>query len=94
MAPPPEIAIKAPNGKEFVLPTGLFIDNEFVESSDCGKLPSINPAYVYNSLKSENLTLNWPDFPKSINIDTVQKMRLFLRRNWRDLRLNCSKGYL
>ncbi|VUC34751.1 unnamed protein product [Clonostachys rosea] len=36
--------IKAPNGKDIVLPTGLFINNEWVPSSDGKVLESINPA--------------------------------------------------
>ncbi|KAG7423270.1 Aldehyde dehydrogenase [Fusarium oxysporum f. sp. raphani] len=36
--------IKAPNGREITLPTGLFINNKFVESSDKSTLESINPA--------------------------------------------------
>jgi hypothetical protein len=38
-----EVTIKAPNGREIKLPTGLFINNEWVESSDKSTLESINP---------------------------------------------------
>ena len=37
------IDLKAPNGRTFTLPTGLFINNEFVKSSDGEKITSINP---------------------------------------------------
>ena len=37
------VKIKAPNGKEIDLPTGLFINNEFVESKSGDKITSINP---------------------------------------------------
>ena len=38
------VKIKAPNGKEIEIPTGLFINNEFVESKSGEKITSINPA--------------------------------------------------
>lgn len=38
------IDLTAPNGKRFTLPTGLFINNEFVKSSSSEKITSINPA--------------------------------------------------
>lgn len=44
------VTIKAPNGKEYFQPTGLFINNEWFDSSDGGMLGSINPAYVKYSL--------------------------------------------
>jgi aldehyde dehydrogenase (NAD+) len=39
--------ITAPNGKQFEQPLGLFINNEFVPSSDSQKLDTINPLSVY-----------------------------------------------
>src|SRR4051812_20343068 len=41
-----DIEITAPNGKTWTQPLGLFIDNEFVKSSNDQKLASINPTYV------------------------------------------------
>ncbi|KAI2464486.1 aldehyde dehydrogenase [Annulohypoxylon bovei var. microspora] len=38
-----KIDLTAPNGKKFTLPTGLFINNEFVKSSQGLKITSINP---------------------------------------------------
>ncbi|KAK5993024.1 Aldehyde dehydrogenase [Cladobotryum mycophilum] len=35
--------LKAPNGVEFSLPTGLFINNEFVEATSGSKITSISP---------------------------------------------------
>lgn len=35
--------LRAPNGLAFSLPTGLFINNEFVRSSSGKKLASISP---------------------------------------------------
>ena len=39
-----ETRLKAPNGTEFTLPTGLFINNEFVASSAGIKITSVSPA--------------------------------------------------
>lgn len=45
------VQLKAPNGVEFSLPTGLFINNEFVTSTASQKITSINPRYVNPSAK-------------------------------------------
>jgi hypothetical protein len=37
------IELTAPNGRKYTQPTGLFINNEWVESSDGKKITSINP---------------------------------------------------
>lgn len=39
------IEITAPNGRTYQQPTGLFINNEFVESAG-QKIESLDPAYV------------------------------------------------
>lgn len=39
-----KVNLTAPNGKSFVLPTGLFINNEFVKASGGEKVTSINPS--------------------------------------------------
>lgn len=41
-----KVDLTAPNGKKFTLPTGLFINNEFVKSSSGAKIASINPTLV------------------------------------------------
>lgn len=38
--------LKAPNGLDITLPTGLFINNEFVASSSGTKITSVSPAYA------------------------------------------------
>lgn len=38
-----EVELTAPNGKKWSQPLGLFINNEFVKSSNEAKLESINP---------------------------------------------------
>ncbi|KAF9881750.1 aldehyde dehydrogenase [Colletotrichum karsti] len=37
------VKLTAPNGRSYLQPTGLFINNQWVESSDGGKVASINP---------------------------------------------------
>lgn len=41
-----EVELTAPNGKKWTQPLGLFINNEFVKSTNEQKLASINPTYV------------------------------------------------
>lgn len=41
-----EVELTAPNGRKWVQPLGLFINNEFVESGGGQKITSINPTYV------------------------------------------------
>ncbi|KAG6003202.1 hypothetical protein E4U21_002279 [Claviceps maximensis] len=38
------VQLKAPNGVEFSLPTGLFINNEFVKSTSSGNITSVSPS--------------------------------------------------
>lgn len=40
------VELTAPNGKKYIQPTGLFINNEWVKSSTGQKITSINPSYV------------------------------------------------
>lgn len=42
------VQLTAPNGTSITLPTGLFINNEFVKSSTGAKITSINPRSVYS----------------------------------------------
>lgn len=46
------VHLTAPNGTEITLPTGLFINNEFVKSSSGSKITSINPRSVAPKLVS------------------------------------------
>ncbi len=43
---PAFLDLKAPNGVKYSQPTGLFINNEFVESATGGTITSIDPAYM------------------------------------------------
>jgi aldehyde dehydrogenase (NAD+) len=37
------IELTAPNGRKYIQPTGLFINNEWVKASSGEKITSINP---------------------------------------------------
>jgi aldehyde dehydrogenase (NAD(P)+) len=39
-----KVELTAPNGKKITLPTGLFIDNEFVKATSGQTLTSVNPS--------------------------------------------------
>jgi hypothetical protein len=39
------VELTAPNGRKYTQPIGLFINNEWVKSSNGQKLTSINPTY-------------------------------------------------
>jgi len=45
------VELSAPNGRTWTQPTGLFINNEFVESIKGEKLVTIDPAYVYGVVR-------------------------------------------
>lgn len=47
---PAFLDLEAPNGVKYSQPTGLFINNEFVESVGGGTITSIDPAYVLTIL--------------------------------------------
>lgn len=38
------VELTAPNGRKISLPTGLFINNEFVKATSGEKIASINPS--------------------------------------------------
>jgi aldehyde dehydrogenase (NAD+) len=39
----PSVDLTAPNGRKITLPTGLFINNEFVKATGGGTIETINP---------------------------------------------------
>lgn len=43
------VQLTAPNGQTWSQPTGLFINNEFVESQKGNKLVTTDPAYALNA---------------------------------------------
>lgn len=42
------VQLTAPNGHTWIQPTGLFINNQWVKSSNGEKIASINPTCVRN----------------------------------------------
>lgn len=40
------VQLTAPNGRIWTQPVGLFINNQWVKSSNSEKIVSVNPAYV------------------------------------------------
>jgi hypothetical protein len=57
--------LQAPNGLKYSQPTGLFINNEFVDALSGQTITSVDPAYVYRApaaLQLERLPnlLTWP----------------------------------
>ncbi len=51
-----EVELTAPNGKKWTQPLGLFINNEFVKSSNGQKIASVNPACVNQPLSPQRGT--------------------------------------
>ncbi len=41
------VALTAPNGRKYIQPIGLFVNNEFVKSSNGQKLSTIYPVYEH-----------------------------------------------
>ncbi|ORY59638.1 aldehyde dehydrogenase [Pseudomassariella vexata] len=74
-----KVDLTAPNGKKFTLPTGLFINNEFVKSSSGDKITSINPTNEENICEVEAASVD--DVDKA-----VKAARTALNHeSWRDL---------
>lgn len=46
------VDLKAPNGREYKQPLGLFINNQFMKSSSGEKITSINPTYDLSPFRS------------------------------------------
>lgn len=49
-----EVELSAPNGRKWSQPLGLFINNEFVPSSNGQKLATINAVYDDSTLPSRS----------------------------------------
>jgi hypothetical protein len=52
------VELTAPNGRKYVQPTGLFINNEWVPSSDGEMITSINPSFVHSPFLGNSPFLN------------------------------------
>ncbi|KAG8162629.1 hypothetical protein KVR01_007107 [Diaporthe batatas] len=73
------VELIAPNGRKYLQPTGLFINNQWVPSSDAGKIASVNPTNANEIVSVEAAT--------SEDVDkAVQAARAALNHaSWRDL---------
>ncbi|KAK7219662.1 hypothetical protein V2G26_007665 [Clonostachys chloroleuca] len=79
MAPAETVALTAPNGVKIDLPTGLFINNEFVKSSAGAKISSINPS------NESEITSVEAASPDDIDIAVKAARAAFESPEWRDL---------
>src|SRR2546421_2470290 len=64
------VDLTAPNGKKFTLPTGIFIDNEFVKSKSGEKITSINP-----TLATLPLSEFWLQDSANVNYDPAMRRK-------------------
>ncbi|KAA8572323.1 hypothetical protein EYC84_002948 [Monilinia fructicola] len=73
------VELTAPNGKKYIQPTGLFINNEWVKSSTGQKITSINP--------SDETEIASVYAASAEDVDTAVKAARAAMRNpeWRDL---------
>ncbi|KAF7559935.1 hypothetical protein G7046_g4205 [Stylonectria norvegica] len=71
--------LTAPNGRKYAQPVGLFINNEWVKSSDGGKITSINPT------NEENITSVYAATSKDVDKAVRAARRALRDPTWRDL---------
>ncbi|KAH8821816.1 aldehyde dehydrogenase-like protein [Xylogone sp. PMI_703] len=72
------IELTAPNGRKYTQPTGLFINNEFVKSSNGQKLTSINPT------NEQEITSVYAATAEDVDT-AVKAARKALKGAWRDI---------
>ncbi|KAF4981443.1 hypothetical protein FZEAL_2755 [Fusarium zealandicum] len=74
-----DLQLTAPNGRKYAQPTGLFINNEWVKSSDGGTLTSLNPT------DEQEITSVYAATAQDVD-KAVRAARAALRNpQWRDL---------
>jgi len=71
--------LTAPNGVSFTLPTGLFINNEFVKSHLGDKIKSINPS------DESEITSVYAAGPEDVDSAVKSARNAFKDPSWRDL---------
>ncbi|KAI1310452.1 aldehyde dehydrogenase [Xylaria venustula] len=74
-----KVDLTAPNGKKFTLPTGLFINNEFVKASGGEKITSINPSNEQQICSVEAAS------PDDIDKAVAAARAALNHESWRDL---------
>ncbi|KAF7907074.1 uncharacterized protein EAF01_004661 [Botrytis porri] len=85
------VELTAPNGKKYVQPTGLFINNEWVKSSTGQKITSINPSSAYydsaNFMIRDESEITSVYAASAEDVDTAVKAARAAMRNpeWRDM---------
>lgn len=73
------VKLTAPNGVSFTLPTGLFINNEFVSSHSGEKITSINPS------DESEITSVYAADPEDVDSAVKAARKAFKDPSWRDL---------
>ncbi|KAG6148567.1 hypothetical protein E4U35_002034 [Claviceps purpurea] len=73
------VQLKAPNGVEFSLPTGLFINNDFVQSTASRKITSINPS------NGEEICIVEAASPADVDRAVDAARAAFKHPSWRDM---------
>ncbi|KAI7782197.1 aldehyde dehydrogenase [Diaporthe eres] len=73
------VELTAPNGRTYLQPTGLFINNKWVQSSDGGKIASINPTNEEEIISVSAATSQDVDKAVQAARDALQ------HSSWRDL---------
>ncbi|WZH47257.1 aldehyde dehydrogenase [Fusarium acuminatum] len=73
------VQLTAPNGRTYKQPTGLFINNEWVKSSDGGKITSINPS------NEQEITSVYAGTSQDVDKAVRAARRALRTPAWRDL---------
>lgn len=71
--------LTAPNGVSFTLPTGLFINDEFVRSHSGDKITSINPS------DESEITSVYAADPEDVDLAVKAARKAFKNPSWRDI---------
>ncbi|KAI0541166.1 aldehyde dehydrogenase [Xylaria digitata] len=74
-----KVDLTAPNGKKFTLPTGLFINNEFVKATGGDKITSINPSNEEEICSVEAAS------PEDIDKAVAAARAALNHESWRDI---------
>ncbi|KIW07282.1 uncharacterized protein PV09_02136 [Verruconis gallopava] len=73
------VELTAPNGKKYMQPIGLFINNEWVKSSDGGMITSINPS------DESEITSVYAASAEDVDTAVAAARKAFNDPSWRDL---------
>lgn len=73
------VDLTAPNGRKYTQPTGLFINNEWVVSSNGEKITSINPT------DESEITSVYAASPEDVDKAVKAARKAFKDPGWRDM---------